>query len=129
MKVYALADKYDAKKLQSLAANKLQQMCDPTQNLKDFIDAVHAIELYTNPDDRALWDVVLPKIKSNIDYLLDKSEFRELIEDIPQLKFDLLALLGPAKSIKDMDIQKEEDVYRDFSDWSRRGPLPGRRPG
>ena len=95
VKVYAIADKYDVKQLQTFAATRLGQVLDPQNDLQDFINAVQAVDESSQLGDRTLWDVVIPTIKDSITYLLGQSEFREMLDDIPQLQFDLLALLDP----------------------------------
>lgn len=95
VKVYAIADYYDVKKLQDFAAKRLNKVCDPTRDLDDFVRCISLINAGTQGSDRTLWDIVIPKIKENITFLLGTEAFKELIEQIPQLKFDLLRLLDP----------------------------------
>ena len=132
VKVYAIADKYDVKQLQKFAATRLSRVCDPERDLNDFIATVYAIDECNNPKDRTLWDVVIPKIKNNISYLLGTAEFRVVLDDIPQLKFDLLALLDAARPFTYGPPAFEtqvRDAEEDDEDDESTVPIPSPRGG
>ena len=96
MLMYVL-HRYDVPQLQNMAATRLRQVCSPTENPNDFIAMLYAIDSDCNPEDRTLWNIVMSKIKSNIVYLLANPEFRKLLTEMPQLNFDLLAMLDSGK--------------------------------
>jgi hypothetical protein len=92
--VYSIADKYDVPRLQDMTAEKFENICDAVEDSDDFIDAVYAIHSSTNPNDRRLRNVVLPAIQDNISWLLELEKFKTLVDAIPELKWELLALIG-----------------------------------
>ena len=128
VRVYAIADKYQVFKLQKLAASKFEHVCDPSDDLHDFIAAVHVVDECTNPTDRTLWNVLIPKVKNNIAYLLGAPEFRALIDDMPQLKFDLLMLLD-SKNTASGQASSAEEEYQMQIGWLPANPRGGRRLG
>lgn len=111
-----------------MAAWRLQKVCDPTQNLDDFVAMIRIIDSCCHPADRTLWQCIIPVIKRNITYLLGKSEFKELLEDLPQLKFDLLALLSTAPTADD-DMDPDDSTDLNVNRGSVRSHGRGRRLG
>ena len=98
VKVYAIADKYELTGLQRLAAQRFGNICNPNTNLDDFINSVYLIDESTNPNDQALWKIVIPVIKSDISFLLDLKEFNDLLANVNGLTGKVLSLLDPSKA-------------------------------
>ncbi|KAK3711122.1 hypothetical protein LTR37_009909 [Vermiconidia calcicola] len=94
VKVYAIADKYEVPQLQAMAAGKLKKVCDPRNDIEDFVSTIYLIDQNTNPEDRTLWNIVLPVIKDNIDYLIESEQFQALVFEMKDLNLSLLSLLG-----------------------------------
>ncbi|KAK4893938.1 hypothetical protein LTR27_007744 [Elasticomyces elasticus] len=87
--IYAIADKYDVPGLRDLAAAKLTRILVPVQySVKLFCAALIAIDEYTA--DNTLWDIVVPKILTNISWLVNCEEFFELVQEMPVLNKVLL---------------------------------------
>ena len=97
VKVYAIADKYQVSQLQHLAVQRFKNVCHPKVDIDDFITAITLIDECTNPNDPTLWQIVLPAIKNNMS-LLESDKFRELISEMKDLNFKLLALLDKSNS-------------------------------
>lgn len=95
VQVYAIADKYDVAPLRTLVVNRLNKACDPTQDVDDFIAALRVTDACTA--GATIWDVLLPKAKTNISLLLESKAFRELVMEIPTLTLSLLGFLDEAK--------------------------------
>lgn len=56
------------------------------QNSNNFIAAIYAIDANTAPNDPSLWNVVIPKMKSNIMTLTNAPGFLKMVTvDIPDL--------------------------------------------
>ena len=98
VKVYAVADKYLVSKLKGMAASRLKRVCDPLANLDDFIATIHLIDECTSPDDRMLWEIVIPAMKANMTELLKIEKFQTLIFDNKELNLNLLAQLDESGS-------------------------------
>lgn len=96
MRVYAIADKYDVKPLQDLAAQRLENVCYAASDhdVDDYIAAVQAIDELTNPRDVTLWGIIIPKTISNIGYLLSNTKAKEVILGTETLNVALLKHLG-----------------------------------
>jgi hypothetical protein len=90
--LYAIADKYDVASLRELIVAQLKVLCDPAKRPYEFVTAMRVTNVCTA--DNTLWDVLLPKAKSNIGLLLANETFRELVVDMPTLALCLLDLLG-----------------------------------
>jgi hypothetical protein len=101
------------------------------QDHADFIEAVRAVDEYTPhrlglEGEHGLWAVMLPVMKSNIAVLLQDKAFKELLLELPDLNFRLLAmpdsaapaLERPAKKLKvevSEDSDEEPNPYLDTS--------------
>lgn len=90
VRVYALADKYDVPPLRAMAAQKLQNVADPNRSLDDFVAAIRSIEESCNPKDTTLWDIVMPTIIGNIEWLADDEKFFALVQCMSVLNRGLL---------------------------------------
>lgn len=95
--VYAMADQYDFPRLRDAAAMKFKDFCNPQNDVEEFIDAIYAVENNTSPLDRTLWNILFPKIKSNILQLLASPNFVKLTTvDMPLLAVQLMGGLDPS---------------------------------
>ncbi|KAK4502624.1 hypothetical protein PRZ48_006050 [Zasmidium cellare] len=98
VQIYQVADKYDVPHLRTLATNRFKISCETTLlNVPAFVEAIYAIDECCNPEDRTLWDIVMPILKSNMVPLLEHEEFRAMIKDKDELNFELLRLLASDK--------------------------------
>ncbi|KAF2720176.1 POZ domain-containing protein [Polychaeton citri CBS 116435] len=103
--VYAAADKYGLDHLKGVVISKFKLHLNPN-DIDNFVNAI--VEVSDNTADRVLWNIIIPKIRENISFLISQPKFQELMLKMPQLNFDLLAMLdpnhvasvGPAPSIK-----------------------------
>ncbi|KAK3684701.1 hypothetical protein LTR37_020031 [Vermiconidia calcicola] len=137
VKVYAIADKYEVPQLQTMAAGKLKKVCDPHKDIEDFVSTIYLIDQNTNPEDRTLWNIVLPVIKNNIHYLLESEQFQTLIFEMKDLNLSLLSLLNrssgsapPTVLTGGVTSAEEDEDYDGASQiihYGRHGP--GRRLG
>jgi len=100
VRVYAIADKYEVTKLQSLAADKLKSLSKKPKDHPEFIAALNLINGCTNPNDSTLDDIVLPQIKKNLTTLLQLDDFKEHVLDNRALNLELLSMLGEKESPK-----------------------------
>jgi hypothetical protein len=128
VRVYTIADKYDVPPLRTLAKQRLQRTFNPQTALgdhADFIDTVRAVNEYTphrlsTEGDVGLWGTMLPVMRSNIAALLQNEAFKELLLELPDLNFRLLAMLDPSTktepSVKrerlDSDDEDEDDEHQ-----------------
>jgi hypothetical protein len=96
--VYAAADKYDVPPLRRLIVQRLEELCDPVEDLDDFVAVLRVTDACTA--DRALWDILLPKAKTNITQLLQDESFRELAMELPSLTLPLLGMLDQNECVK-----------------------------
>jgi hypothetical protein len=93
--VYAIADKYDIGPLRALAVERLDKECHPMKNGDNFIAVVRVTEACAA--ENTIWDVLMPKAKASVGFLLKQDSFRELVVEIPALSLSLLDLLGGTK--------------------------------
>ncbi|KAK4978014.1 hypothetical protein LTR42_002389 [Elasticomyces elasticus] len=89
-----MADKYDIPTLCSLAIDRLQHLLEPErEHVEATISAIQAIDNYTSGNQ--LWDIVVPMIVSNMDWLSQEKEFLKfLVEDMPVLTKTLLGSMA-----------------------------------
>lgn len=88
--IYQVADKYDVPGLRKLAANRFEKSCDPKNNFEAFGTALKEIDERTAPNDKTLWEIVVPLVKQNMGFLLAQKEFKSTIKEINALYFRLL---------------------------------------
>jgi hypothetical protein len=62
IQVYAIADKYDVPPLRSLVVQRLDETCDPLEDMDNFIAALRIIDSHTAED--TVWKVFLPKMNA-----------------------------------------------------------------
>jgi hypothetical protein len=102
--VYAIADKYDVPPLRTLAKQRLWRTFNPQvalENHADFIDTIRAVDECTPhrlglEGGGELWGVMLPVMKTNMGILLQDEAFKQLLLELPDLNFRLLAMLDAA---------------------------------
>lgn len=122
--VHAIADKYDVPHLRALAKLRLQKTFNTQTALKnhaDFIETVRAVDEYTPHSlgakgEHGLWAVMLPVMKSNIAILLQDEAFKELLLDLPDLNFRLLAMLDSAAAVSEPPVKKRKVEVSDDED-------------
>lgn len=144
--MYAIADKYDVPHLRTLAKLRLQKIFNPQTALNDhadFIETVRAVDEYTPhrlglEGEHGLWVVMLPVMKRNITVLLQDRAFKELLLELPDLNFRLLAMLDsaavaaperPAKKLKVELSEDSDDEPNPYLDTSHRRFGRGRTLG
>ena len=89
--IYQVADKYDIPQLRQLAAGRLKTACNPLDNFARFVLVLKEIDERTAPNDKTLWDVVVPVVKQNMAIILARPDFRTTIKGLDTLYFRLLA--------------------------------------
>ncbi|TAQ87236.1 hypothetical protein B7494_g4422 [Chlorociboria aeruginascens] len=78
-KVYIIADKYDIPVLKTLAKAKYERSIISHWNTPTFSEAAKLLWENTMDDDRLLRNVVIDAATANLDDLLDRGEFKELL--------------------------------------------------
>lgn len=135
--VYAIADKYDVPHLCTLAKLRLQKTFNTHTALADhadFIETVRAVDEYTPHSlglkgEHGLWAVVLPVMKSNMATLLQNAAFKELLLELPDLNFRLLAMLDSAAAVPEPPVKKRKvEVSDDEDDEESEDDLDGPPP-
>ncbi|GAB7327854.1 hypothetical protein MBLNU13_g11644t1 [Cladosporium sp. NU13] len=137
--VYAIADKYDVPHLRTLAKLRLQKTFNTQTALEDHADLIETVRAvdecsphrFSLEGENGLWAVMLPVMKSNIAVLLQNEAFKELLLELPDLNFRLLAMLdsaAPEPSVKrarfavsDSDDGEDDENYAE--DAPSRGTL------
>jgi hypothetical protein len=122
--VYAIADKYDVPHLRTLAKLRLQKTFNTHITLEDhadLIETVRAVDEYTPQrlglgGEDGLWAVILPVMKSNIAVLLQDEAFKELLLELPDLNFRLLAMLDSTAAAPERPAKKPKVELSDDSD-------------
>lgn len=119
--VHAIADKYDVRDLRNLAKLRLQKTFNTQTALVDHADLIETVRAvdecsphrFSIEGENGLWAVMLPVMKSNIATLLQDEAFKELLLELPDLNFRLLAMLDPAAAAPEPPAKKQR---LDFSD-------------
>lgn len=142
VQVYAIADKYDVPQLRDLCTKHFEKTCDPLSDVGDFIEAIRAVDEYTvGSVGKPLWDVVKPKMRDNVTFLLTQEGFKALFleSEFQPLFFELLGMLDPSSGQGEEDLDRASttadggwsgdlDHYNNpFGGFGHRGP--GRRLG
>ncbi|RMY54279.1 hypothetical protein D0865_04810 [Hortaea werneckii] len=94
VRLYAIADKYNVEPLRDMAAQRLRKTVD-VYAVPTFVEAIRMVDELTPPSDKTLWKIVLPLMTGNITFLLGDRDFKDLLQDMPQLMYELLAHLDP----------------------------------
>lgn len=77
-----------------MAAQRLRKTID-VYAVRAFVEAIRMVDELTQPSDKTLWKIVLPLMTGNITFLLGDQDFKDLLQDMPQLMYELLAHLDP----------------------------------
>jgi hypothetical protein len=126
--VYAIADKYDIQPLKELAKNRFETSAEKNWAHKDFSDTVKEIFESTPKSDRGLRDIAIRIIASHADMLIQKDEFRQLIEEVGDLGLNTLCLLLEKHSKEKADLQQLYDnTFQMISEWHGPCGYCGRR--
>ena len=80
-----MADKYDVPRLRTLVVERLSLACDPRKNESDFIEALRVVDGCTAED--TIWDILIPKVKANLQTLLKNEVFKDFIREQSALTF------------------------------------------
>jgi len=122
--VYAIADKYDVPHLRTLAKLRLQKAFNMQTALKDHTDLIETVRAvdecsphrFSIEGENGLWAVMLPVMKSNIAVLLQDEAFKELLLELPDLNFRLLAMLDSAAAAPTPPAKKQKLEVSDEDD-------------
>ncbi|KAF4333628.1 n-carbamoyl-l-amino acid hydrolase [Fusarium beomiforme] len=91
--MYQIADKYDIPALKSESKNKFESAVATGWSMDDFPIAITVVYESTPPEDRGLRDTVVETARENIERLLGKDGFCELIRKTPDFAADLIPFL------------------------------------
>lgn len=83
-----MADKYDVPRLRTLVVERLSAACDPQKDESDFIEALRVVDECTADD--TIWNILMPKVKANLQALLKNEAFRDVVRKQSALTFRLL---------------------------------------
>ncbi|KAI6843921.1 hypothetical protein KC340_g412 [Hortaea werneckii] len=119
VRLYAIADKYNVEPLRDMAAQRLRKTIE-VHAVPAFVEAIRMVDELTPPSDKTLWKIVVPFMTGNITFLLGQQDFRDLLQDMPQLMYELLAHLDPNHS--------ESSEAVNFQAQSQAGSIPFPRP-
>jgi speckle-type POZ protein len=99
--MYQIADKYDIPALKAQSKNKFDVAVTTGWSMDDFPLAITMVYESTPPEDRGLRDLVVETARKNIDKLLGRDGFCELIRKTPDFAADLIPFLcvQPSESI------------------------------
>ncbi|KAI7233407.1 hypothetical protein KC343_g7734 [Hortaea werneckii] len=123
VRLYAIADKYNVEPLRDMAAQRLRKTID-VRAVPAFVEAVRMVDELTPPTDKTLWKIVLPLMTGNITFLLGDQDFRDLLQDMPQLMYELLAHLDSGYSERSEAV----NLQSQFQTGSMTGSIPFPRP-
>ncbi|KAI7270790.1 hypothetical protein KC345_g7335 [Hortaea werneckii] len=88
------------------------------------VEAVRMVDELTPPSDKTLWKIVLPLMTGNITFLLGDQDFKDLLQDMPQLMYELLAHLDPGYSER----SEAANLQAQLQTGSMTGSIPFPRP-
>ncbi|GKU09497.1 unnamed protein product, partial [Fusarium langsethiae] len=91
--MYQIADKYDIPALKAQSKNKFDVAVTTGWSMDDFPLAITVVYESTPPEDRGLRDLVVETARKNIDKLLGRDGFCELIRKTPDFAADLIPFL------------------------------------
>lgn len=63
-------------------------MCDPCKDETDFIEALRVVDECTA--ENTIWDLLVPRVKANLQTLLKNEAFKEVVKEQSALTFQLL---------------------------------------
>lgn len=123
IQLYAVADKYDVPPLRSLILERLDAICDPLEHETDFIDALRVVDDCTADD--VIWEILLPKLKTNLQTLLKNQTFREVVTEQSAMTLQLLDSLAPDPRISSPEKSKARPLADVESPFSKRNKTSG----
>ncbi|KAF4463285.1 btb poz [Fusarium albosuccineum] len=91
--VYQIADKYDFEALKCHAKDRFGDAIDQSWNMDDFPLAVTVVYTTTPAEDRGLRDLVVETSHWNIDSLITRDDFCEMLRNVPDFAADLVPFL------------------------------------
>ncbi|KAG7412872.1 BTB/POZ domain-containing protein 8 [Fusarium oxysporum f. sp. rapae] len=92
--MYQIADKYDIAALKTESKNKFELAIANGWATDDFPVAANLVYVSTPSEDRGLRDIVVETASENIDQLVGKDGFCELIRETPDFAADLIPFLS-----------------------------------
>jgi len=98
VRVYAIAEKYGILHLKELARERFCNWAEDSWAHEDFSDIIREIFESTPKHDRGLRDVVIRIVAMHADILIQKDQFRHLIEDFGDLGLGVLCQLSKTNS-------------------------------
>lgn len=94
IQIYSIGHKYNVPELRTLVTNRLSETCDPENDDADFIGALRVVDECTA--DNAIWDILLPKVRVNLQTLLKNQVFKDVVMQQSTMTLQLLASLAPS---------------------------------
>jgi hypothetical protein len=105
VRVYAIADKYDIPPLKEIAKKRFETSAEKNWTHRDFSGIVKEIFESTPTSDRGLRDIAIRIVASHADVLVQKDEFRALIEEVGDLGLNTMRLLLETHSKEKADLR------------------------
>jgi len=106
--MYILADKYDLQQLKDLSASKYQKIAPSSWDSPGFHKSVQTVYENTMDSDRLLRDIIVNVACDQVNGLLGRREFVDLLRSNGELSTDILELI-----VHD----KQDVVQESFDDW------------
>lgn len=78
---------------------RLAETCDPVRDQKDFVEALRAVDNLTA--ENTIWEVLLPKVKDNLQMMLGNEAFEELILGQPALALRIFGFIAASEGVKE----------------------------
>ncbi|OAL38196.1 hypothetical protein AYO20_02648 [Fonsecaea nubica] len=110
VRVYAIADKYGIPPLKELARQRFCDWAETNWLHEDFCSIAQEIFSSTPHNDRGLRDVVVQIVAMHANDLIQKDEFRSLVEEVGDLGLGILCqvLKQHSEKVLDLDSRIEE---------------------
>ncbi|KPM39352.1 hypothetical protein AK830_g7204 [Neonectria ditissima] len=117
--VYQIADKYDVPALKAHAQKKFGLAITTSWSMDDFPLAITVVYESTPSADRGLRDLVVEISRKNIDQLVGRDSFSELLRKTPDFAADLIPFLCGQLSMKRYECPSCKSLFRsEFSKGS-----------
>jgi speckle-type POZ protein len=94
VEVYSIADKYGVLALKSRAKEKFDRIVKTCWDIDDFAHAITEVYSSTPSTDRGLRDTVIEVARNNISTLLEKKDFRSVLEETVGFAADVTQLMN-----------------------------------
>jgi hypothetical protein len=125
VRVYAIADKYDIPPLKEIAKKRFGTSAEKNWTHRDFSGIVKEIFESTPTSDRGLRGVAIRIVASHADVLVQKDEFRELIEEVGDLGLNTICLLLEKEKADLRDrlnrtSEKDHSTLKMINEWCKR---------